>query len=462
MASKHVGSQDEPRPFVAVLGTDETDTTATDVFPSTILLHPDWDMHLPDYDIVVSYGVPVSGATGPVVIFGDASEQELGVPEAAALKPLDPKTGVTILSEWVAIRWSIPRRKAIRSHVSAPDPWAALVRETIAASEAEHWSEMGSLTAHRFVEFTQDERYGAPEVVATDEVTALSLVPLFNLSDETVVAALSHTAEGHPILLLPDWTPNKRAWLRMAWQVWVDQAVLVAPPPPGGYEESTWMTASELRINQQIKTAQRELATTTERISAQLRSLEEQMQSAATMAELGPRRLLTATGDELVEAVQEAFESFGFSVTDMDKLLEDKREDLRIHDGDGWTALAEVKGYGGGGKTNDFFRFGKFLSHYLQEPNHAQNKNCWYIVNSFREQAPSARPGPFRSSQIDVASFAENFNGLVVPTEELFKLTRDVELLRVAPEEARAALVGTTGTFVWAPSNPVDPRPVGS
>lgn len=104
------------------------------------------------------------------------------------------------------------------------------------------------------------------------------------------------------------------------------------------------------------------------------------------------RELLSATGEELVEAVRTALLSLEFGVVDSDGLPEHKgkkREDLRVHDGSR-TALVEVKGYAGAAKSNDIQQVSAASAIYAAAEGRVPDV-LWYVVNTYRDADPSQR-----------------------------------------------------------------------
>lgn len=121
------------------------------------------------------------------------------------------------------------------------------------------------------------------------------------------------------------------------------------------------------------------------------------------------RSILTDTGDELVASVKGVFDGFGFEVVDSDALPQNKgkkREDLRVSDGD-WIALVEVKGYGGGAKSNDLQQVTGASTAFAASEGRAPD-SLWYVVNAFREDDPGQRSVALVSRDDDLTSFAEN------------------------------------------------------
>ncbi len=172
---------------------------------------------------------------------------------------------------------------------------------------------------------------------------------------------------------------------------------------------------------------------------------------ASQKAEQGPRRLLTAQGEELGAAVIAAFTELGFEVQDVD--VERGRaglarvEDLNLTcpDQPEVRILAEVKGYAGGAKASDLIQIGNHAVRYTQRQGVPPDLS-WYVVNQFLDRDPELRQAPLAGAVEDVTAFAQG-GGLIIDTRELFQLTEAVSGERVAAKEARASLLGQRGVF---------------
>ena len=115
-------------------------------------------------------------------------------------------------------------------------------------------------------------------------------------------------------------------------------------------------------------------------------------------ADAGIRRCIWADGDDLVVAVGDILKSLGFVVCHMDAEQEQgkpKREDLRLTLADcpGWEAIAEVKGYTKGTRTNDSRQIREYRERYIKEKKSSPDLTLW-IANTPPEHRPlvSARP----------------------------------------------------------------------
>ena len=125
-----------------------------------------------------------------------------------------------------------------------------------------------------------------------------------------------------------------------------------------------------------------------------------------------------------------------------------KLEDLRVTDPDtSWEALAEVKGYSGGGKTGDFQQIGRFVGIYQSQNNGSLPDATWYVVNQFLSRPPDTRPLLMENQAEDVDVFAESFNGVLVDTRDLFVLCQRVARDELTKEEARRMLMSAQRRF---------------
>jgi hypothetical protein len=128
---------------------------------------------------------------------------------------------------------------------------------------------------------------------------------------------------------------------------------------------------------------------------------------------------------------------------------EERLEDLRIiSPGQGWTALAEVKGYGGGAKSNDLLKFGRYWLRYFQEEGKEPDAG-WYIVNQFFENDPSRRRTILSGSESALSTFDADYNGLAIDTAHLFRLWMAVRDGRLTAEDTRSRLMQAGKRFTF-------------
>jgi len=160
-----------------------------------------------------------------------------------------------------------------------------------------------------------------------------------------------------------------------------------------------WVTGEEREARGQLA----QLKTDRNRVLADLKERELELDSTVLMAsqkaEQGPRRLLTAQGEELGAAVIAAFTELGFEVQDVD--VERDRaglarvEDLNLTcpDQPEVRILAEVKGYAGGAKASDLIQIGNHAVRYTQRQGVPPDLS-WYVVNQFLDRDPELRQAP--------------------------------------------------------------------
>ena len=145
------------------------------------------------------------------------------------------------------------------------------------------------------------------------------------------------------------------------------------------------MTPAERQIVSDLKDLLNERDKALQQFKIQERDLRHQLNTLQIATDIFERALMTAQSDELVHAVAKALRELGFIVTDMDQTASprDKLEDLRIEDPNqsGWIALAEIKGYTKGAKTEALTQFLRFHARYFQSTG-KQPSASWYICQS--------------------------------------------------------------------------------
>ena len=247
-------------------------------------------------------------------------------------------------------------------------------------------------------------------------------------------------------VLVPADTGAPGRWVRWAFRRW--QATY--HDRFGGLRDweadSRWLTGPESNAAARRNAFDQRAAGLLAALEAERATLEREGDGARHQAIAGSRRLLTAKGRALVDAVIGTLTQLGFGVEVVDDdpaRRGDQLEDLRITDpdADGWVALAEVRGYQRGAQVSDIARIERFTKRYLRE--HGREPDArWYIVNQFHDQAPGDRPPPLHANGNEVADFAAD-QGAVIDTRTLFRLTTaldgaDEEHLRTVRDVLRA------------------------
>ncbi len=219
-------------------------------------------------------------------------------------------------------------------------------------------------------------------------------------------------------------------------------------PPFGDWTKSPeWMLSEETTLLERINTLQQQKLSTSEEIDQQIHRLSQDFTHAALAANQGPRRLLTAQNDELVEEVKSVFAEIGFTVEVVDELLDaslPKREYLRLRlpNDISWEAI-EVRGYGkSAGKTSDLYRLGRFANLFQQEKGRPPDKQIYVVNGQLDIRNPSHRQEPLASAEEDIEVFSKN-NGVVISTTDLFRVLQTLDKLDVAG--VRDSIINTVG-----------------
>ncbi len=162
--------------------------------------------------------------------------------------------------------------------------------------------------------------------------------------------------------------------------------------------------------------------------------------------------LLRGSATELVAAVTNALELFGFEASDRDTINppNDRLEDLRVSipgDSD-WVALAEVRGYAKGAVQGDLLRLsGRFAKRYILDEGKPPTR-LWYVVNQFLGDDPGSRPPALAGNEPEIQVFSEE-GGVVIDTVQLFKAVRDIESGRASSDAVFDSLLSASGRWEW-------------
>ncbi|MGI0133569.1 MAG: hypothetical protein ACREBW_01235 [Candidatus Micrarchaeaceae archaeon] len=247
--------------------------------------------------------------------------------------------------------------------------------------------------------------------------------------------------------LLPSDTPDVAPWVRAALAEWHSLAPDRFPGVPDWSEQLEWMTSEERDIATKVKDIQHRREALLAELDATEKDLIQELSDAQQRASQYERALLTSQSDPLVSAVMRAFRELGFLVTDadLDAAPGDHLEDLRVEDpgSPGWIAIAEVKGYTKGAKTEALTQLMRFNLRYMQRTGKAANAS-WYVVNQFLNRDPSTRQPVLHGKDDDVAAFADG-GGLVIDSVTLFNLLHLVRTGEMAASDARQLLRAAVG-----------------
>lgn len=209
-----------------------------------------------------------------------------------------------------------------------------------------------------------------------------------------------------------------------------------APPRLGN--PSDWYTPQEGSLAKRIV----EIADEVEQLEVERERIENDLDAASKEADAGIRRCIWADGDDLVASVGDILEKLGFVVRHMDaerQQSEPKREDLRLTlvDCPGWEAIAEVKGYTGGTRTNDARQIREYRDRYIIEESRPPDLMLW-IANTHRTMDPSSRLVP----DSNVGEAAANIGAIHVLATDLYRLWALVATGSIEKAQAVRLLIG--------------------
>ena len=286
------------------------------------------------------------------------------------------------------------------------------------------------------------------------EETLVNMTPILRLpSDETIAMSMAlETFPSNEWIVVAGHTGNPFEWFEACLVRW-NRSDPAAFPLDTWRESEAWMTANETQALANLTQIERKRMLAIDELDRELEDAQQRLETLSSAAINSERRLLTATGDQLVEAVKDAFERLGFQVEDQDAIAEveerERLEDLRVtlNDSSSWIALAEVKSRKRPTSGNEVIAsFMRPLARYTKL--HQTNPDAlWFIANSQLGVDPSSRFDPLHSSPDDLAAFAED-SGLVISSVDLFRLLRALDLGQISPEDARALFIGKTGLMI--------------
>lgn len=233
------------------------------------------------------------------------------------------------------------------------------------------------------------------------------------------------------------------------------KADAIAFPPLQPWEESPrWKTRSELLLLAELERVRLERDELLSAFEAREREIDACLAAEREVGNRGPRRLLTAQSDDLVDAVREAMEAFGFEVHDCDEAVrskgEAKVEDLWLRvpgEGEmaGWLALVEVKGEKArNARWDHLYQLHKHATAFAKREGREASKLI-LVSNGVFGRAPDDRPRPFAGAEKEISGFTEDGH-LVIPTTDLFEMRRDVGA-GLDAAEARRVIVESAGVL---------------
>lgn len=281
-------------------------------------------------------------------------------------------------------------------------------------------------------------------------------VPLVTSGDEKQPwAALLVYEKGPKVYAFPAETTHHVEWLAEVLKMLHELEPDRFPAEPDWRRGSDWGTPALLAANQEIDDIEGERRAALQVFEDRETAARAALEVAAATAAAGAQRLLTASGDDLVQAVMSVLGDFGFEAKDMDEhhaaVNGAKLEDLRVvstgTNGEPWLGLVEIKGYTKGAKANDVGQiYGRPARAYLKETG-AEADGLWHIVNVHREHDPRVRGETFTG--LNDLLLLEDNGGCAIDTRDLFKAWRDVQTGSASADEVRLSLVAARGRWTW-------------
>lgn len=275
--------------------------------------------------------------------------------------------------------------------------------------------------------------------------------PLIHIGREKFVYAFSlrRRAGGKDaglMWVLPPETAGHAQWLKF----FLSEVEKIDPgsvPPSASWKTNSEWTPPALRESVlNLRLLQEERTKAIAQYDDQERELENALFAAGEAAAAGPQRLLTADGDDLVDAVKDVLQALGFTVQDMDDHHAEKTgaklEDLRVGDPtmQEWICLAEIKGYQKGAKVSDVAQItARPVVSYVKETGGKEPSSVWHIVNAWRRTDPTTRAKAIDNDEVDLMPLTVS-SGALIDTRDLFRAWRDVQDGLIGKEQVRQSL----------------------
>jgi len=274
------------------------------------------------------------------------------------------------------------------------------------------------------------------------------LRPFLLTTEPRVLAGAARRSTESEVWCLPMGLPDPYLWVRAAIRRWREEDSDLFPTDPGWVVDPQWLTWAELEAMELLEEWLSERRRFIQMSDLREEELRSNLARASRQAEEGARRLITASGDDLVSEVVTALRTLGFRVENRDEINPpgDRLEDLWITSPDNleWIAIAEVRGYTGGAQISDVLRLTGRFSRRFAEVRGRPPSRMWYLVNQFIGRDPARREPVLAPNPIELAEFA-GVGGMVMDTADLFKLLKQVISGNVSTGDARAMLMACNG-----------------
>lgn len=384
------------------------------------------DFHAFDFDLIVTF--PTSPLHSDDLT--DTHVLAFGVESVSGRVKTEMITGLSApATVWVG-RDDTHSSRQIRTATSAPGPWHEF------SGDLEFNTALKTLSEQLLVRSIIDR---LPDSNTREVWSDLphDCAPLILVGPDGSHAPLAFLQVNGPDdarrlrLVLPAETTDYAAWLAAFLRLvrMVDPSSV--PAGPDWRHEMAWAPPSLRRSLAAMEDIEQERERVLADLDKREAALTAEVSKALIAAQRGEHRLLTADGDELVEAVKGAFETLGFTVRDMDAELgpgEPRLEDLQIRDADDpdWEALVEVKGYTKGAKANDVTQLTSRPAVQFAAQQGRAPRSLWFVANAWRDTHPASREQPLQSDPATVNTL-EQSHGAVLDTRDLLRALQQVD-----------------------------------
>lgn len=271
-------------------------------------------------------------------------------------------------------------------------------------------------------------------------------VPFVLDADNNVIAgAFRRSHEGSFAWVLPHDPEHPEVWLAEFLRQLHSIDPERFPEPTPWRTKAAWMSGDELAAQETLDALDARNVRWERAFRERKTSVEAHLLHAATAADAGLRRLLTAQGDELTEAVAHALADLGFTTTDEDAERDGggmaRAHDLNVVNPDrpAEVIIVEVKGTARGALMQAQQHILRYTARHRQQPD-----RCWLIINHLHNRPPDERPLLLQGANDDIAVFAQA-GGVLIDTKDLFHLVKRVTGGTLTSEKARAILTTRVG-----------------
>lgn len=275
----------------------------------------------------------------------------------------------------------------------------------------------------------------------------LTVTPFLKARGDVVLAGTYTRGDGITNWIIPNDT-SVVPWIRIALERWSRELPAVFPAAPGWEHSATWMLPRERELQHDIDHERAFLVEAQKRHDKAVKQLEADKVAQTEQGDIGLRRLLTASGSDLVDAVRHAMAEIGFEVNDMDDVYSagQRHEDLQLTcpGAAEFLAITEVTGVARGVSQDKWTKLNQHLVSYLRRPESLKSATPWLFVNQHIATDPASRPPLW---QKDFWPNVVESGGLAIETPALFELVNGHRSGLTTAQAILDLLVGFNGVL---------------